>query len=320
MTKGGRAVTTRKRCAMTEEFVLETRNLTKSYKKSTVLENADVRLKRGEIYGFIGENGAGKTTFMRIVAGLSYPTSGDIYLFGQTGDRELRSQRRRLGCMIESPALYGGMSARENLEVQRIQRGIENANCIEETLELVGLANTGSKRARDFSLGMRQRLGIAMALLGEAELLILDEPVNGLDPSGVAEVRGLMRRLNRERGVTLLVSSHILSELYQTATRYILLHKGRILEELTSEELDARCKKCVAIVSEQPTETIRVLKSTFGVVDARIEPDGTVLLYDHLDILGDISRALSAGGVVVTEMTPKGETLEDYFLRSIGGK
>lgn len=320
MTKGDRAVTMRKRCAMTEEFVLKTRNLTKSYKKSTVLENVDVCLKRGEIYGFIGENGAGKTTFMRIVAGLSYPTAGDVYLFGQTGDRELRSQRRRLGCMIESPALYGGMTARENLEVQRIQRGIENANCIEETLELVGLANTGSKRARDFSLGMRQRLGIAMALLGEAELLILDEPVNGLDPSGVAEIRGLMRRLNRERGVTLLVSSHILSELYQTATRYILLHKGRILEELTSEELDARCKKCVAIVSEQPMETIRVLRSAFGVVDARIEPDGTVLLYDHLDILGDISRALSAGGIVVTEMTPKGETLEDYFLRSIGGK
>ncbi|HEX3027424.1 MAG TPA: ATP-binding cassette domain-containing protein, partial [Clostridia bacterium] len=215
------------------EPILETKGLTKKYRGTLALDHMNLTLRRGEIYGFIGENGAGKTTTIRLITGLSFPTEGHLSLFGRSGEKQLQKQRERMGCMVETPALYKNMTAEQNLEAQRIQRGIPEKECIKETLKLVGLSDTGKKAARHFSLGMRQRLGIAMALLNDPEFLILDEPINGLDPSGIVEIRELMKQLNREKGITILVSSHNLSELYQTATRYILLHKGRLLEELS---------------------------------------------------------------------------------------
>jgi ABC-2 type transport system ATP-binding protein len=302
------------------ESVFEASNLTKQYRHALALDHINLSLQRGEIYGFIGENGAGKTTAIRLITGLSFPTEGSMALFGKSGEKELQKQRARIGCMVETPALYKNMTAEQNLEAQRIQRGIPDRECIGKTLKLVGLSDTGKKTVRHFSLGMRQRLGIAMALLNDPEFLILDEPINGLDPSGIVEIRELMKRLNRERGVTLLVSSHILSELYQTATRYILLHKGQVLEELTQRELDEKCKRHIAIQTNDAAKTVTELESKLHTTNFQVMPDGTVRLYDHLDSIEEVARVLSQAGILVTGLSLAGDSLEDYFLHKIGGR
>ena len=303
-----------------EELIFEAKNLTKKYRGTIALDHINLTLQRGEIYGFIGENGAGKTTTIRIITGLSFPTEGQMTLFGKTGEKELQKQRARIGCMVETPALYKNMTAQQNMEAQRIQRGIPDKKCIDETLRLVGLTDTGKKTVSHFSLGMRQRLGIAMALLNDPEFLILDEPINGLDPSGIVEIRELMKRLNRERGITLLVSSHILSELYQTATRYILLHQGRVLEELTQQKLDEKCKRHIAIKTNDTAKTATALESALHTTNFQVMPDGVVRLYDHFDNTEDVARVLSQAGLLVTGLSLAGDSLEEYFLNKIGGR
>lgn len=303
-----------------EPSVFKARDLSKKYRGTLALDHINLSLQRGEIYGFIGENGAGKTTTIRLITGLTFPTEGNISLFGKTGEKELQKQRARIGCMVETPALYKNMTAEQNLEAQRIQRGIPDRQCIADTLKLVGLSDTGKKTVRHFSLGMRQRLGIAMALLSDPEFLILDEPINGLDPSGIVEIRELMKRLNRERGITLLVSSHILSELYQTATRYILLHKGHVLEELTQQELDEKCKRHISIQTDDAAKTATALESALHTTNFQVMPDGTVRLYDHLDKIKDVAKVLSQAGLLVTGLNLAGDSLEDYFLHKIGGR
>ncbi len=303
-----------------EESILQAEGLTKNYRGTLALDHINLTLCRGEIYGFIGENGAGKTTTIRLITGLSFPTEGRLSLFGKSGEKELQKQRARIGCMVENPALYKNMTAEQNLEAQRLQRGIPGKECIAETLKLVGLTDTGKKTVRHFSLGMRQRLGIAMALLNDPEFLILDEPINGLDPSGIVEIRELMKRLNRERGITILVSSHILSELYQTASRYILLHKGRVLEELTQQELDEKCRRHIAIKTNDAAKTATVLEKGLQTSNFQVMPDGTVRLYDHLDDLENVARVLSGAGLLVTGLSLAGDSLEDYFLNKIGGR
>lgn len=302
------------------ETIFRVSGLCKRYKNTLALDHVDLELRRGEIYGFIGENGAGKTTTIRLMTGLSFPTEGSMSLFGKSGEKELQKQRARIGCMVETPALYKNMTAGQNLEAQRIQRGIPDKTCISDTLRLVGLPDTGKKAVRHFSMGMRQRLGIAMALLNDPEFLILDEPINGLDPSGIVEIRELMKRLNRERGITILVSSHILSELYQTATRYILLHKGCVLEELTQNELDEKCKRHIAVQTNDAPKTAAVLEGALHTTNFQVMPDGTVRLYDHLDDIEKVARVLSHAGLLVTGLSLAGDSLEDYFLRKIGGR
>ena len=222
--------------------VFEAINITKKYRNTLALNQVSMSVMQGDIYGFIGENGAGKTTMIRLLTGLAEPTTGKIALFGES-NKELAKQRERIGCIIESPSLYLDMTAYENLEVQRLQRGIPGKGCIDNALALVGLKDTGKKKAKDFSLGMRQRLALAIALLGNPEFLVLDEPINGLDPTGIIELRNLLKRLNKERGITILISSHILTELHQLANRYGILHEGKLLQEITATELDKRCKK-----------------------------------------------------------------------------
>ena len=221
-----------------EQVILKTNHLTKRYGHRAVVENLSMTIHQGDIYGFIGKNGAGKTTLIRMVTGLAAPSDGSIQLFGSGS---LLEGRRRIGTVIEAPAFYPGMTARENIIAFSRLQGLRDFSHVEELLELVGLDHTGKKKCRNFSLGMKQRLAIAIALIGDPELLILDEPTNGLDPEGMKEVRDLILKLNQERGITVLVSSHILGELSKFATRYGIIHDGKLIEEFTEEDLWRRC-------------------------------------------------------------------------------
>ena len=320
--------------------ILEARSLTKEYKQTLALDHINLQIKKGKIYGFIGQNGAGKTTFLRLVTGLAFPTSGTLSLWGKSETVELQKQRKRIGSMIETPALFPAMNAYQHGhqgimvlpqvqyqhqrlpyigKIQRIQRGIPDKTVIKRTLDMVGLNDTGKKRVRNFSLGMRQRLGIAMALLNTPEFLILDEPVNGLDPAGIVEIRNLLKTLNREYGMTILVSSHILEELYQTATEFILLDHGNIIEEISDHELNERCKRHIAIQTTDMQKAVMVLEENLHTDHFKLMPDGTIRLYDHLDDLEMVASVLSEAHVLVTGLFVSGDTLEDYFLSKIGG-
>lgn len=300
-------------------FILETQDLTKRYQEMVALDHINLQIEKGKIYGFIGQNGAGKTTFLRIITGLVFPTSGTLRLWGESGTTKLQEQRKRIGCMIEMPALFPNLSAYQNMEVQRIQRGIPDKTLIEKTLHMVGLPETGKKSVRNFSLGMRQRLGIAMALLNTPELLILDEPINGLDPAGIVEVRELLKRLNKEYGMTIIVSSHILEELYQTASEFILIHTGKIIEKLSDHELNERCKRHIAIKTSDAQNALLVLEDKLRTDNLKLMPDGVIRLYDFLDNLELVAAVLSDEHILVTGLSVAGDTLEDYFLGKVGG-
>ena len=223
-------------------MVLEIRDLSKQYKSQQALSHVNLSLRQGKIYGLIGKNGAGKTTLMRMVAGLGFPTQGRILLFGTEKRSELETAGKHIGSLIESPGLVAGMSASENMHLQCLMKGVQNYDIENELLELVGLKDTGKKKVKNFSLGMRQRLGIATTLIGDPDLLMLDEPINGLDPAGVIEIRNLIKKLSANENKTILISSHNLSELYQVATDFIIIHEGEIRETLSHEELDEHCK------------------------------------------------------------------------------
>ena len=301
------------------DYVLETENLTKDFRRFRAIDQVSVKLEAGKIYGLIGQNGAGKTTLMRLAAGLSFPTQGSISLFGHQGEKELKEERKRIGCMIEYPGIIGNMSAKENLRVRRILKGIPDKDSEDEMLELVGLSKAGKKKAKDFSLGMKQRLGIADALIGNPEFLILDEPVNGLDPLGVVEIRNLLTKLCREHHITILISSHNLPELYQTATDYIIIHKGRVLRTLSQEQLDENCKRHIRIRCPETAKLAAVLEESLGTSNYKVMPDGSVKLYDHLEQQEQVAQILYENGLAVTGFSLEGDSLENYFISVIGG-
>lgn len=302
------------------ETVFAAQNLTKQYKQLRALDSVNMAIKRGDIYGFVGENGAGKTTLIRILAGLASQTSGEISLFGVSEAGQLPKQRTRMGGIVESPAFYPELSAAENLEICRLQRGIPGKDCIPQVLQTVNLTDTGKKKAKHFSLGMKQRLGLAVALMSAPEFLILDEPVNGLDPAGIVEFRELLKKLNRERGITILISSHILGELYQLATRYGFIHKGKIVEQLTIEELDEKCKKHLCVLVDDAPKAATVLETVLQTQKYDVLPNNTIRLYDFLNKSGEVSKALFSNGVTVAEISVKGDNLEDYYMSLIGGR
>jgi len=299
--------------------ILKTNNLTKSYHGVNALHDVSVTLEAGKIYGLIGQNGSGKTTLMRIVAGHSFPTSGSIELFGHTGEKALHQERKRLGCMIEYPSVTPNMTAQENLKLHRIMRGIPNKEIENELLEIVGLSDTKKKKAKNFSLGMKQRLGIAIALLSNPEFLLLDEPINGLDPLGVVEIRNLLKKLCEEREMTILISSHNLPELYQMATDYIIIHKGQIKQTLTLAQLEERCKNHLLIRCDQPGKLVSVLEMKLNTTNYKVMPDETIKLFDYLDEKERVSRVLFENGIIVTNFSNEGDTLEDYFISIVGG-
>jgi len=304
---------------MMSDPVVTTRDLTKRFGAAVAVDSVNLSLERGQIYGLIGKNGAGKTSLMRLITGLSIPTSGTVELFGNADPSAQQEDRKRLGCLIESPGLNGAMTAQENMRLHRVIRGIPSTTVEAELLDLVGLADVGRKKVKNFSLGMKQRLGIAIALLPSPELLILDEPVNGLDPVGVVEVRTLLKRLSADHDITILISSHNLPELYQTATDYILIDQGAIRRTVTLDQLEAECRQYLRIACAEPEKLLRVLETELGIRDVTVMPDRSVRLYDHLDDPEAVMRTLCAHEVFPTTFTTEGDTLEGYFLAVIGG-
>ena len=243
-------------------YILQTNSLTKKYKNFQALNGLTMNVPKGSIYGFVGKNGAGKTTLIRLICGLQEPTSGSFSLYGIRNDsKDIIKSRRRMGAVVETPSIYMDMTAEENLKHQYLILGLPSFDCIQELLKLVGLDNTGEKKAKNFSLGMKQRLGIAIALAGDPDFLVLDEPVNGLDPQGIVEMRELILKLNREKQITVLISSHILDELSRLATHYGIIDNGRMVKELSAEELDTVCRKCVRMEVTDTSTLARVLDS-----------------------------------------------------------
>ena len=299
------------------ELLLSTHRLTKEYGHQKAVDNVDIHIERGAIYGFIGRNGAGKTTFMRMISGLATPTSGEISLFGCKG-KDLSKVRSRIGCLIEQPGLYGNMTAYENLKIKCKLFGINDSKYIEGILEHIGLADTGKKKVKQFSLGMRQRLGIGLALIGEPDLLILDEPINGLDPQGIAEVRDTLLRLNREKNMTILISSHILEELSKLATHYGIIHHGALLQEMTHEELMRRCSERIEIQLPHPDAALPVLDrlafTNYQVVDA-----SHIYVFERLNESAMLNMELAKAGVEVPGIHVTSEELETYYLNLTGG-
>lgn len=303
-----------------KEYILETKNLSKIYNGVNALNQVNVKLEQGKIYGLIGRNGAGKSTFMRLIMGLAYPSSGELFLFGKNSQEDLVKERARMGCMIENPSIELKLTAKENMKLHRILKGIPNEEIEDELLELVGLKDTGKKKVRDFSLGMKQRLGIAIALLGNPELLILDEPINGLDPIGVVEVRKLLSQLCEEKQITILISSHNLPELYQVATDYIIVHHGEVKQMISYDELEALCSRHILIECEEPQRLVQVLESELHTNNYKVLPENKVKLYDFVDDRKTVARTLFDNGIIATNFSLEGDTLENYFISVIGGE
>lgn len=300
------------------EYCLVTQKLTKKYRKYTALNGLDMHVPKGAIYGFVGKNGAGKTTLIRIISGLQPPTEGSYSLYGtEYGERGMNEARTRMGGVVETPSLYANMSAYENIKQQYIILGKPSFDGIDELLRLVGLENTGKKKAGHFSLGMKQRLGIAIALAGDPDFIILDEPVNGLDPQGIVEIRELVLKLNREKNITFLISSHILSELSKLATHYGFIDKGRIIKEISSEELENSCRKCMLITVENSDKLVRALDKTG--IEYLLTANDKAELYGDVDI-GKLSDTLKEYGVNLKHVSERDEDLEAYFINLLGGE
>ncbi|MGO1409293.1 MAG: ABC transporter ATP-binding protein [Brachybacterium sp.] len=302
------------------EDVLVTRDLTKRYGAHDAVRSMSIRLQRGRIYGLIGRNGAGKTSLMRLVAGLSAPTSGSIELFGSGATAPRQQDLARVGTLIESPSLHGGMTAAQNMHLHRLQRGVPDASVEQRLLDLVGLAGTGRKKVKDFSLGMRQRLGIALALIADPELLILDEPVNGLDPLGVVEVRRLVQELAAERGMTVLISSHNLPELFQTATDYLIVEAGEVRMTLTLAELEEQTQQYLEVAASDTEALVTALEQVLPDSGARVMPGGAVRLPRHADQAEQVLRQLVAADIWPSRLAREGESLESFFLSVVGGE
>lgn len=300
------------------EYVLKTNSLTKKYRNFTALDSLSMNVPKGSIYGFVGRNGAGKTTLIRLICGLQRPTSGSFEMFGvRNTDRKILEQRRRVGAVVETPSIYLGMTAEENLKMQYMTLGLPDYSEIPELLKLVRLSDTGRKTARNFSLGMKQRLGIAVALCGNPDMLILDEPINGLDPQGIIEIRELILKLNRERDITVLISSHILDELSKLATHYGFIDGGRIVKEMSAEELEKASRKAVHI-EVTDIKALSMVLEDMG-VEYKLIDDRTADIYAKFNIT-QLTKALMPSGCEILSLNERDESLESFFISLVGGE
>ena len=302
-----------------KKVVLKTYNITKKYGEQLAVDNVNMTIKKGDIYGFIGQNGAGKTTLIRLITGLIHKSGGEIELLGANEENEVNKARTMVGSLIETPSFYTNMTARENLEVSRLVRNIPGKKCIDEVLELVGLKDVEKKKVKNFSLGMRQRLGIANALMGNPKLLILDEPINGLDPMGIVEIRELLKKINKEKDMTILISSHILSELSELATTYGIISNGKLIEEITAKQLSKKCRQYIDLKVDNTARAVILLERELGISDYEVLEDSNIKVFSNLDNVGEINSLLSRSGIIVESISVKGENLEEYFMNKVGG-
>lgn len=300
------------------EYVLTTEKLCKKYKHGFALNGLSMHVPKGAIYGFVGRNGAGKTTVIRLISGLQTPTSGEYTIFGKKGtEQEIGKSRRRMGVMFETPSVYLNMTAEENLKQQYRVLGIPSFDGITDILNMVGLSDTGKKKAKHFSMGMQKRLSIAVALCGDPDFLVLDEPLNGLDPQGIVQIRELLLKLNREKQVTVFVSGHILEELSKIATHYGFVDKGCIVKEISAKELEASCKKCITAEVSDVKALARILdeKGT----EYRVLAESVVEIFDEIRIT-ELVHLLEAEGCELYRVFEREATLEYYYINLVGGK
>jgi ABC-2 type transport system ATP-binding protein len=291
--------------------------LSKRYQDNWAVDHLDLRVEQGDIYGFIGRNGAGKSTTLKLLCGLVRPTQGEALIFG----KPIRdwAARRRVGVLIEQPGLYPDLSGRENLRLQATLLGLDSpVRQVDEILETVGLSHKEKKPVKHYSMGMKQRLGVGLALLGGPDLLLLDEPINGLDPEGIREMRELLLRLNRERGLTLLVSSHILGELSKIATRYGIIQQGRMVEQITAGELAQKCTDYLYLQADQPQKAAALLERELPLSRWEMRPEGEIRIYEAVDTKA-VGQILAQAGIAVEEMGLHRQDLESYFLERMGG-
>ena len=301
------------------DYIMETDGLTKIYGSKAVADNINIHIRAGEIYGLIGRNGAGKTTIMRMLSGLSSPTKGTFTLFGKTGS-QARREMKNVGVLIEHPGLYPNLSAYKNLKIKAIAMGCDTKNgYIENLLELIGLENVGNKPCGSFSLGMRQRLGIGLALVGDPKLIILDEPINGLDPQGIVEVRKMLAQLRDEKKITVMISSHILDELGKLADSYGIVHEGRLVDEFTTGELHKRCGKYISVRTDDNAGAEKVLRKA-GFKEIAADNDGFIRISERLDDVKQVVKKLVEADIIPNHVSVSDISLEDYYLSVTGGK
>ena len=299
------------------EYILETQNLEKKYKKVKAVDNLSMHIQKGAIYGLIGRNGAGKTTLIRLICGLQNPTSGTYTIFNiPNTDKKIIKARKRMGAIVETPSIWLDATAEDNLKEQYKVVGLPNYDNLNEILKLVNLAETGNKKAKNFSLGMKQRLGIAIALVGNPDILILDEPINGLDPEGIIQIRELILKLNKEKGITFLISSHYLDELSKIATHYGFVNKGKIIQEISKQDLEQKCKRKIEIKVSNEKECVKYLEEKG--IQYEVISDKIINIYDKMNV-SELAIALSNRNCVIDEFQEKEESLENYYINLIGG-
>lgn len=299
--------------------IIKTTNLTKIYGKQKSVDNLNITVKQGDIYGFLGRNGAGKTTTIRMLLGLIKPTHGKIEIFGEDLFKNKKSILKRIGSIVEVPGFYGNLTAKENLKINAKIIGVHKKNAIEEALEIVGLENESKKLVGKYSLGMKQRLGIARSLLHYPELLILDEPTNGLDPIGIKEMRRLIKTLAEERKITLLISSHILSEIEQLVDHLGIIHEGKLLEETEFDNLRKKNRKFLEFQVSNDNKATMLLENHFQIFDYEVHDEGNIRIFSHIGEQGAINKLFVQNDIEVNKIMMSEDRLEDYFTKLVGG-
>jgi len=303
-----------------ENAILTAKSLAKTYGNFTALHPADLTIAKGEIVGLVGKNGAGKTTFLKLITGQTLPSGGRLELFGADTPDRLGKARQRTGAIVEEPCFFRNMTARQNLEYYRIQRGIPGKEAIDAALREVDLADTGRKKFKDFSIGMKQRLGLALALMNHPDFLILDEPINGLDPMGIVEMRELLLNLNREKRITMLISCHVLAEMQNLATSYVFIDRGKIIKKMTARQLEEDCGQYLRLVVDQETRAAAVLDKHFPGIRYSVRPDKSIHIHRLPGKSDEVSRLMADSEISLFSLETRGTSLEDYFVSLVRGQ